>query len=182
MLDIAYRRFSWRVLKEVGLELVKFQGYLFVIGAAAIAFSAVLLGGGGKGVMQDLIMGAPGGKWGAFGAIMLIVFFLGMFIDWLGILFIMVPIITPIGATLGFDPIWFALMVCINLQMAFMTPPFAAGIFICRGACDPKLGITMGDIIRGVIPHVALILMGLTVFSFFPEIITWLPDQMLEAK
>jgi TRAP-type mannitol/chloroaromatic compound transport system permease large subunit len=67
----------------------------------------------------------------------------------------------------------------VNLQMAFMPPPFASGIFICRGACDPKLGVTMGDIIRGVLPHVGLIIIGMAIFTCFPQIITWLPGQMI---
>jgi len=71
-------------------------------------------------------------------------------------------------------------MVCVNLQTSFMTPPFAMGIYICRGAADPSLGVTMGDIIRGVLPFVGLILIGLALLVIFPEIITWLPAQMIK--
>lgn len=179
LLTIAYRRFSWQVLKEVALITMRACGFIFLIVTMAVAFTAVFLGGGGREVMQDVIMSAPGGKWGVFGVIMFIIFIMGMFIEWIGIVYIMVPIITPIAEVAGFDILWFSIMVCVNLQMAFMTPPFASGIFICRGACDPKFRITMGDIIRGVLPHVLLIMVGLTLFSFFPEIITWLPAQMI---
>lgn len=179
LLTIAYRRFSWKVLKEVALETMKACGFIFVIVTMAVAFTAVFLGGGGREVMEKIILSAPGGKWGVFGIIMFILFIMGMFIEWIGIVYIMVPIITPIAQTAGFDILWFSIMVCVNLQMAFMTPPFASGIFICRGACDPELGITMGDIIRGVLPHVALIMVGLLIFTLFPQIITWLPSQML---
>jgi TRAP-type mannitol/chloroaromatic compound transport system permease large subunit len=154
-------------------------GFIFVIVTMAVAFTAVFLGGGGREVMQDIIMSAPGGKWGVFGIIMFIIFIMGMFIEWIGIVYIMVPIITPIAAAAGFDILWFSIMVCVNLQMAFMTPPFASGIFICRGAADPKLGVTMGDVVRGVIPHVLLIMVGLALFTRFPQIITWLPTQMI---
>ena len=105
---------------------------------------------------------------------------LGFFIDWLGIILIMVPIITPIGVSLGFDPIWFAMMVIINLQMSFMTPPFAGAIFITRGVAPPELGVTMGDIIRGVFPFVFLIIIGLALCILFPQLILWLPSMMVK--
>jgi TRAP-type mannitol/chloroaromatic compound transport system permease large subunit len=130
--------------------------------------------------VEEAILAAPGGRWGAFVAIMLIVFLLGFFIDWIGIVLIMIPIMHPIAATLGFDPLWFAMMVCVNLQTSFMTPPFATGIFITRGAADPALGLTMGDVIKGVLPFVALILVGLVLLVIFPQIITWLPAQMIK--
>ncbi len=179
ILAIAYRHFSLTTLKEASLITMRACGFIFVIVTMAVAFSAVFLGGGGRDVMADIILSAPGGKWGVFAIIMFIIFIMGMFIEWIAIVYIMVPIITPIAEAAGFPILWFSIMVCVNLQMAFMTPPFASGIFICRGACDPELGVTMGDIIRGVLPHVALIIIGLTIFTIFPQIITWLPSQMI---
>ncbi|MBL7127114.1 MAG: TRAP transporter large permease subunit [Dehalococcoidales bacterium] len=179
LLTIIYRRFSLQVLKETALVTMRACGFIFVIVTMAVAFTAVFLGGGGREVMANIIMSAPGGKWGVFAVIMFIIFIMGMFIEWIGIVYIMVPIITPVALAAGFSILWFSIMVCINLQMAFMTPPFASGIFICRGACDPKLGITMGDIIKGVLPHVGLIIIGLVIFTLFPQIITWLPSQMI---
>ena len=129
--------------------------------------------------MEEVILAAPFGRWGAFVVVMFIMFILGMFISWIGILFIMIPMVTPIGAALGFDPLWFAIMMCVNLQMGFMTPPYAVAIFFLRGAVDPKLGVTMGDIIRGVIPFVLLIMLGLTLCVVFPQIILWLPSIIL---
>jgi TRAP-type mannitol/chloroaromatic compound transport system permease large subunit len=111
---------------------------------------------------------------------MLIVFILGFFIDIIGIIFIIVPIISPLVLTLGFDPVWFAIMVNINFQMAYMTPPFALAIFYLRGSAPPELGVTMADIIRGVIPFVGLIFIGLGLFVAFPDIILWLPDKMIK--
>ncbi|HET6477540.1 MAG TPA: TRAP transporter large permease subunit [Dehalococcoidales bacterium] len=179
LLAIAYRRFSLTTLKEASLITLRACGFIFVIVTMAVAFSAVFLGGGGRDVMSDIILAAPGGRWGIFAVIMFIIFLMGMFIEWIAIVYIMVPIITPIAQEAGFSILWFSIMVCVNLQMAFMTPPFASGIFICRGACDPKLGITMGDIIKGVLPHVGLIIIGLVIFTLFPQIITWLPSQMI---
>jgi len=181
LLAICYRRFSWQVLKEVALGTLKLCGFIFLIGAMAYAFTGVFLAGGGGDVVKDFILGAPGGRWGAFAIIMFIMFILGMFIDWLGIVFIMVPIVTPIGAALGFDSLWFAIMMCVNLQMSFMTPPFAYAIFIVRGSADPKLGVTTGDIIRGVIPFVLLIMVGLALLVIFPELVLLLPSMMVRG-
>jgi TRAP-type mannitol/chloroaromatic compound transport system permease large subunit len=129
--------------------------------------------------VANFILSMPGSKWGAFTIIMVICFALGFFIDWLGILFIMVPIITPIAETLGFDALWFAMMICINLQMSFMTPPFAYSIFYLRGAADPGLEVTTRHIILGIIPYVVLIVIALFVFIMYPGLILWLPSKML---
>jgi len=179
-LTVAYRRFNFTVLKDVALLTLRSCGFIFLIVTMAVAFSAVFLGAGAGDVVKNVVLAAPGGHWGIFAIIMFIVFILGMFMDWLPIIFIIVPIVTPIAAEAGFNPLWFGIMVCVNLQMCFMTPPFAGGIFICRGACDPAWGVTMGDIIRGVIPFVILIMVGITLCAVFPELITWLPQQMIK--
>jgi TRAP-type mannitol/chloroaromatic compound transport system permease large subunit len=142
-------------------------------------FVGVFLGLGGGNVVENIILGAPGGRWGAFALVMFVVFILGMFIDWLGIIFIMVPIISPLAPALGFNELWFALMIIVNLQMSFMTPPFAYAIFFLRGVAPPELGVTTGDIIRGVIPFVFLIMIGLGLLVVFPQLILWLPSQMI---
>ena len=181
LLTIAYRRFSWQVLKEVVRITMRTCGFIFLIITMAVAFTSVFLAAGCGDVVEEVILGAPGGRWGIFAIIMFIIFILGMFIEWIGIVLIMVPIVTPIATALGFDLVWFSIMVCVNLQMAFMTPPVAGGIFICRGACAPELGVTMGDIIRGVVPFVILIIVGLTLMTIFPDIILWLPAQMIKG-
>ena len=180
LLAIAYRRFSWPVLKDVATITLRLSGFILLIGAMSFAFTGVFIRAGCDKVVESFIVGAPGGRWGAFAIIMFICFILGMFIDWLGIVFIMVPIITPIGYALGFDPLWFGMMICVNLQMSFMTPPFAWAIFIVRGTADPKLGVTTGDVIRGVIPFVILIMIGLGLCIVFPELILWLPGLMIK--
>jgi tripartite ATP-independent transporter DctM subunit len=179
ILTIAYRRFSWEVLRDVMTTTLKLAGFIFLVGSMSFAFVGVFLGAGGGEVVTDFILGMPGGKWGAFATIMLIIFLLGFFIDWIGILFIMVPIITPIFEVLGFDPVWAAVMVCVNLQTSFMTPPFAMGIYICKGAADPSLNVTIAHIIRGIIPYVLIVLVILVLLTIFPQIITWLPNQMI---
>lgn len=179
LLTIAYGKFSFKVLKEVALETMKACGYIFLLLSLAVSFTSVFIGAGGGRVVEEVIMGAPGGRWGIFAIIMLILFLLGKFIDWIGIVFIMVPIITPIGEALGFDPVWFAIMVCLNLQMSFITPPVALAIFYTKGMCAPELGVTMGDIIRGVFPFVGLMAIALVLCVVFPELILWLPGIMV---
>ncbi|MGD8500251.1 MAG: TRAP transporter large permease subunit [Phycisphaerales bacterium] len=181
LLTIGYRRFNMGVLKDVLTTMLRLSGFIFLVGSMSFAFVGVFLGYGCNVVVTELVMNMPGGKWGAFALIMFVIFMLGFFIDWIGILFIMVPIITPIFEALGFDPIWAAVMVCVNLQTSFMTPPFAMGIYICRGAADPELGVVVMDIIRGVIPYVLIVLVVMILLVAFPDLITWLPGLMIEG-
>ena len=180
LLTIAYRRFSFAVLKDTATQTLMVTSMILLIGGLSFVFVGVFIPAGGGKVVKELILAAPGGRWGAFVMIMFIMFLLGFFIDWIGIIFIMIPILSPIAPELGFDPVWFALMICVNLQMSFLTPPFAPAIFYLRGSAAPELGVTMGDIIRGVFPFVFLIMVGLGLCVAFPQIILWLPEQMIK--
>jgi len=152
---------------------------IFLIVVLSVAYTAIFLGLGGGEVVAEAIVGTPGGRWGAFAVIMFIVFILGMFLDWIGIVFIMVPILAPTIIALEFNPLWFAMMVVINLQTGFMSPPFATSIFYLRGAAAPELGIAYGHIIKGVYPFIAIVLVVIVLCIFFPEIVLWLPGQMI---
>jgi tripartite ATP-independent transporter DctM subunit len=180
LLAIAYRRFSFKVLTGTALQTLKLTGMILLIGSCAFAFVGIFLSAGCGNVIENLILSMPGGKWGAFGLIMFIIFMLGFFIDWIGILFIIIPIISPLVPALGFHPLWFAMMVCVNLQTSFMTPPFAPGIFFLRGTASKDLNISMADIIRGVLPFIILVLIGVALLVVFPEIILWLPEKMIK--
>lgn len=175
-----YGNLNWETLKDTLERTMRFTASAMFIGYAAIVFTGVFLRLGGGEAVTDLILSAPGGRWGTFAVIMFMFFILGFFINWMGILFIMVPLITPIGIALEFDPIWFALMICINLQMSFMTPPFAYAILFLKGILRPEWGIDIMHIIRGVIPFVILIMVGLGLFVVFPQIILWLPSLMIK--
>jgi len=178
-LAIAYRKFSWNLIKVACLETLKVSSFVVIIAALCYAFVGVFMSAGCGEVVSNLILSVPGGRWAAFTVIMLIVFLLGMFIEWIGIVFIIVPIFSPILANLGFNPLWAGMMVCINLQMAFQTPPMAMSIFVLKGTASPKLGITMTHIIKGVIPFIAIIMFTLILCSIFPGIITWLPEKLI---
>lgn len=179
LLALAYRRLNYRTLRETMVQTMRITAMIMLIGAMSVAFVGVFMSARCGNVVQDIILSTPGGKWGVFSVIMFIIFILGFFIEWIGIVFIIIPIVTPVGNVLGFDPVWFGMMICVNLQMAFMTPPFASAIFYLRGSAPRELGITMADIIKGVIPFVLLIMVALALCTLFPQIILWLPGQMI---
>ncbi len=178
-LAVAYRKFSWDLIKKASMETLRVSSFVVIIAALCYAFVGIFMSSGSGEVVSNMILSVPGGKWASFFVIMLIVFLLGMFIEWIGIVFIIVPVFSPIFAALGFDPLWAAMMVCINLQMAFQTPPMAMSIFVLKGTIDPKLEVSMADIIRGVIPFIAIIMIVLGLCTIFPKIITWLPERMI---
>jgi len=181
LLTAANRRLNYQVMKEVLRMTLIITSMAMLIGAASVAYTGVFLNLGCGKVVQDLVLAVPGGRWGAFAMVMFIYFILGFLMEWIGIFFIMVPIMAPLAPILGFDPLWFGMMICINLQMSFMTPPYAFAIFILRGTARPEFGITTADIIRGVAPYVVLIIIGMGLCIAFPQLITWLPGQMIKG-
>ena len=180
VLTVVYRRMNWKTMKAIALRSLNVSCMAMLIGAVSVAFTGVFLRAGAGKIVQDAVLAMPGGRWGVFGVVMFIYFFLGFFMEWIGIFFIMVPLLAPLAPKLGFDPIWFATMIAVNLQMSFLTPPYAFTVFIIRAAAPKELGIESMDIIRGVIPYVILIIVGLMLCVAFPEIILWLPRVMIE--
>jgi len=177
---IAYRALSFQVLKESLYRTMRTFSMIFVIVVCASLFTGVFLGLGCGNVVASIVLAAPFGRWGAFAVIMLVIFVLGMFIDWIGIILIMIPIVSPIGVELGFDPLWFAMMIIVNLQMSFLSPPFAYAIFFLKGVTTPEMGVDTSHIIRGVLPFIGLIMVGLGLFVGFPQLILWLPGMMIK--
>ncbi len=180
VLTAVYRRLTWKTLINILRTSLNISSVVMFIGAASVAFTSVFLKAGGGKVVQEAVLATPGGRWGVFFVVMFIYFILGFFIEWLGIFFIMVPILAPIAPMLGFDPIWFGIMICVNLQTSFLTPPYAFAIFVLRGVAPKELGVTSSDIIRGVWPFVILIVVGMALCIAFPEIILWLPGKMIK--
>jgi len=180
LLAVVYRKFTWGMMKDASRDTLRIGAMAMAVGLGASMFTGVFLRLGGGDAVSALLLAAPGGKWGVFGLTMFIIFILGMFIDWIGILFVMIPLVSPIGEAIGLDPLWFAMMICVNLQMSFLTPPFAYAIFYLKGMAPPEWGMETGHIIRGVIPFVVLIVIGLALCIVFPDIILWLPHQMIK--
>lgn len=179
LLAIVYRKFSFKMLRDAAKETLKVSAFVVLIAAMSYAFVGIFMNAGAGDVVAELILSVPGGRWASFAVVMLVVFALGMFIEWIGIVFIVVPIFTIIFAKLGFDPLWAGMMVVVNLQMAFMTPPMAMSIFVLKGTAPKEYGLTMSDIIRGVLPFVGIVAFVLLLMVFFPQIVTWLPGKMI---
>lgn len=178
-LAVLYGKFSLNLIKHASIETLRVSAFVVMIAALCYAFVGIFMSAGSGDVVSRLILAVPGGKWGSFAMIMFIVFLLGLFIEWIGIVFIIVPIFSPILEALGFNPLWAGMMICINLQMAFQTPPMAMSIFVLKGTAPPELGLAMSDIIKGVIPFVCIIMLTLFLCTVFPGIITWLPEKMI---
>jgi tripartite ATP-independent transporter DctM subunit len=176
ILVIVRGMFTWRMLAEALWASAKTSAMVLFVVVGATAFTGVFVAIGGAKIVAQFIGDLGLGPWGTFIAMMVIVFLLGMILDWLGIVLICLPVFLPIVNTFGFDPIWFVMMVAIVLQTSFLTPPFGYALFYLEGVAPP--GVTIGHIYRGILPFVGLILLGCILCAVFPGIITWLPEQI----
>ncbi len=175
LMMIFYKRFSWSALKEILVSSIKTNCMVMTTMFGATIFTGAFMRLKGDVVVSDFILSFESfGKWAVFAVMMFIVFIMGFFIDWIGIVFITFPIFLPIANMLGFDPLWFVMMIAVNLQMSFSTPPFGYALFYMNGT-KPK-GVTLSHIYRGVIPFISLQAIGLFLMVVFPQIITWLPS------
>ena len=146
---------------------------VFVILIGAAVFSLVFRGLGGDDLVRGFLTDMPGGVLGAMIVVMLIMFVLGFFLDFIEITFVVVPIVAPVLLQMDLNPIWLGVMMAVNLQTSFLTPPFGFALFYLRGVAPDT--ITTGQIYRGVAPFVAIQLFALVILAYFPAIATWLP-------
>ena len=147
---------------------------VFVILIGAALFSLVFRGLGGDDTIHDLLQSLPGGTWTAVAAVMLVMFLLGFFLDFIEIIFVVVPLVGPVLLGMGVDPVWLGVMMAINLQTSFLTPPFGFALFYLRGAAPES--VRTGDIYRGAVPFVIIQLIMLALLAWIPEMATWLPE------
>jgi len=167
VLATLYGQFSIRMIWESSLETVKISAMVFAILIGATAFSMVFTYTGGDWIVEDFMLGLPGEKWGFLILSMLIIMALGFFIDFVEISYIIVPILAPIAAKLGINPVWYAILVAMNLQTSFLTPPFGFSLFYLKGVAPPEVRTT--DIYYGVIPFITLQAFVLGILVIFPE-------------
>ncbi|MEH6411667.1 MAG: TRAP transporter large permease subunit, partial [Hyphomonas sp.] len=144
---------------------------LILIGASL--FSLVFRGYGGDEMVAEILHMAPGGKWGALALTMLVMFILGFFLDFIEIVFVVVPLVAPPLIILGFDPVWLAILMALNLQTSFLTPPFGFALFYLRGAAPDEIRTT--DIWRGAVPFIGLQVAMIILVAAVPALATWLP-------
>jgi tripartite ATP-independent transporter DctM subunit len=174
VLALASRKLNWKVISESCISTARTTAMIMALFLGGKFFSVVFLSMGGGDVVADVLLGMDVSPYVVFAIMMAVVFFMGMFIDWAAILLVVVPIFTPIAMDLDFNPLWFAMMICINLQTSFLTPPFGYSLFYFKGVAPPEY--TMGDVYRGILPFVAIQVTALALMMFFPQIITYLPD------
>ncbi|WP_156289696.1 TRAP transporter large permease [Oceanobacillus salinisoli] len=175
---LCYGKLNIKVLKETVFNTLQTTSMIYAILFLGTFFVSVFMRLGGGDIVKEAFLSLSLGKWAILAIMLLVVFILGMLMDWIASLLIIVPIFTPIAADLGFDPIWFAAIICIMYQSSFITPPFAPAIFYLKGVA-PK-GVKTGDIMKGVIPFVLLQVFVLILCIIFPEIILWLPSKIIQ--
>jgi tripartite ATP-independent transporter DctM subunit len=178
LLTAAYGRLNFSTMQKALLSLAKTCGMVFLIMLLAGFFTTAFMALGGGEVVKGFILKLSGGsKFGAILVMWVIIFFVGMFMDWIGTLLVIVPLYVPILKSIGADPVWFAILFCIVLKMSYITPPFAYNIFFLKGISPPE--VKDADIIKGCIPYIFIQLPILALFYLFPQLTLWLPRLML---
>ena len=168
ILAFLYRKFSFAMLMESSKETVKITAMVFAILIGATAFSMVFTYTGADALIEEFMLSLPGDKWGFIIMAMLAIMVLGFFIDFVEISYIIVPILVPISEVIGINPIWFAILIAMNLQTSFLTPPFGFSLFYLKGV-SPK-GIKTTDIYKGVIPFIIIQVLVLASIVVYPDL------------
>lgn len=175
VLTILNRKFSLDILRGVMIQTMKLTCMVFIILCGAAAFGLVFRGLGGDNLVRTFLGGlaADYSKWVVLAIVMGVIFLAGFFLDFIEITFIHVPVLAPVMIEFGVDPLWLCILIALNLQTSFLTPPFGFSLFYLKAVTPP--GVTTGDIYRGVIPFVLLQVIGLLIIVAFPVLATWLP-------
>jgi tripartite ATP-independent transporter DctM subunit len=176
LLALARRQLNMKRLNDIMRNTLKISSMVFMILIGASMFSLVFRGYGGDDGVREILHSLPGGVVGAVVVVMLVMFLLGFVLDFIEITFVVVPIVGPVLLAMGLDPVWLGIMIAINLQTSFLTPPFGFALFYLRGVAPES--VTTAQIYRGVIPFVAIQLLALLVLALIPELATWLPEQV----
>ncbi len=173
VLAAVHRRLGLDVLREVMRATTRVTAMVFLIFIGAAFFSLVFRGFGGDELVHEILTGLPGGAAGAMLVVMAVMFLLGFILDFIEITFVVVPIVGPVLLAMGLDPVWLGVMIAINLQTSFLTPPFGFSLFYLRGVAPAAVRTT--QIYRGVAPFIAIQLLVLGLLALWPELATWLP-------
>jgi tripartite ATP-independent transporter DctM subunit len=175
-LALLKQQLSWSKTKEVAQETAKLTSMVFLILLGASVFSLVFRGYEGDELVRSFLLSVPGDVAGILIVVMLVMFLLGFVLDFIEITFVVVPIVAPVILALGVDPVWLGILIAINLQTSFLTPPFGFALFYLRGVAPPE--IATKSIYKGVIPFVCIQLFMLLMLALFPELVTWLPEKL----
>jgi tripartite ATP-independent transporter DctM subunit len=167
VLAAMYKKLSWKIIMDSCHETVKITAMVFAILIGATAFSMVFVYTGADGIVEQFMTSLPGEKWGFLILSMLAIMVLGFFIDFIEISYIVVPILLPIADSIGLNPMWFAILIAMNLQTSFLTPPFGFSLFYLKGVCPPEVRTV--DIYKGVMPFICIQIMVLASIVLFPH-------------
>ena len=176
LITIGAGRFQWQVLKDVALETSKITAIMMFILMMAQVFALAFRGLHGEDLIVRMFEWLPGGVNSDIWFMMALIFVLGFFIEWIEISYIAVPLFLPVLLNQGVDPVWLAMLITVNLQSSFLTPPFGWALFYLKGVAPPEVGIK--DIYQGVVPFVLLQGMSLALVFFYPQIALWLPKAI----
>jgi len=176
LIAVLRRQLDLKRLREIMRSTLRISSMVFMILIGASIFSLVFRGYGGDDGIRAVLESLPGGVVGAVVVVMLVMFLLGFVLDFIEITFIVVPIVGPVLLAMGLDPVWLGIMIAINLQTSFLTPPFGFALFYLRGVAPPE--IKTAQIYRGVMPFVGIQLFALILIAIFPELVTWLPEKI----
>lgn len=176
LMALQRRQLSKQRLQEIMRGTLRISSMVFLILIGASVFSLVFRGYGGDDGVRALLGALPGGVFTAVLVVMLVMFLLGFVLDFIEITFVVVPIVAPVLLGMGLDPVWLGIMIAINLQTSFLTPPFGFALFYLRGVAPAS--VTTTQIYRGVIPFVGIQILALAILAAFPGLVTWLPDRL----
>jgi tripartite ATP-independent transporter DctM subunit len=175
----AYGNLKWKTLWEAFVQTTIVSSMILIIVAAAFVFTGTFMLLGGGFIVEDLLFSLPIGPWGILIIMMSAFFAFGLFMEWVGIVPILVPIFTPVLHQLGFDPLWAAMLFCVTMQTSFLTPPMAPALFYLKGVAPAQ--IRFGPhIIRGVLPFIVIQVIGLALLAAWPDLVLWLPEMMFQ--
>ena len=178
LMAIQRRGLSLERLQDIMRGTLRVSSMVFLILIGASVFSLVFRGYDGDDGVHAMLASLPGGVVGAVIVVMLVMFLLGFVLDFIEITFVVVPIVGPVLLAMGLDPVWLGIMIAINLQTSFLTPPFGFALFYLRGVAPPE--VTTGQIYRGVVPFIAIQILALLILAIFPDLVTWLPDRLYD--
>jgi tripartite ATP-independent transporter DctM subunit len=176
VLAAIHQRLNLDNLRDAMQKTTRLTSMVFIIFIGATAFGLVFVGMGGDRLILDIFSSLPGGKWTFLILSMLLIFLLGFFLDFIEICFIVVPVIAPVAIHMGLDPLWFALLIALNLQTSFLTPPFGFSLFYLKASAPPTLKLQ--SIYKGIVPFVVVQILVLGLMIAFPQISLWLPELM----
>ena len=177
-LTVVNRRFKMKMLRETMQVTVRLTSMVFIILVGATAFGLAFRGMGGDALVRNFIADLQVPPMAVFGGVMVLVFVLGFFLDFIEISFIHLPVLAPILTEMGFDPVWYGVVLGVNLQTSFLTPPFGYALFYLRGVAPAD--VTTGHIYRGILPFVAIQLIGMLAVILFPALALWLPNLVFQ--